>query len=88
MNTCGITGESSQTSTVAPSQESIGDAAAELAKKMNMETWQLVAILVGKSSTVMVPKTMIANHARIVQYFTLLCYFALPNLLISIYTQR
>lgn len=32
----------------APTQESIGELTAELAQKMNIETWQLVGILVGK----------------------------------------
>lgn len=44
----GTTMPSITTSTVAPSQETIGEKTAELAHKMNMETWQLVAILVGK----------------------------------------
>lgn len=35
-------------STIPPSQESVAEKTAELARKMNMETWQLVAILVGK----------------------------------------
>ncbi|CAB3223443.1 unnamed protein product [Arctia plantaginis] len=41
------------TSTVAPSQETIGEKTAELAHKMNMETWQLVAILVGVAVVVL-----------------------------------
>lgn len=35
------------TTTVAPTQESMADKTADLARKMNLETWQLVAILVG-----------------------------------------
>ncbi|XP_028161224.1 synaptotagmin 1 isoform X3 [Ostrinia nubilalis] len=36
-----------------PTQESIGELATELAQKMNMETWQLVAILVGVAIVVL-----------------------------------
>lgn len=36
------------TTTMVTIQESIGEKTADLARKMNMETWQLVAILVGK----------------------------------------
>lgn len=39
--------QSSQSSTATPSQETIVEVTADLAHKMNMETWQLVAILVG-----------------------------------------
>ncbi|XP_026493659.1 synaptotagmin 1 isoform X3 [Vanessa tameamea] len=38
---------SEATATVTTTQESIGEKTAEIARKMNMETWQLVAILVG-----------------------------------------
>ncbi|XP_046962237.1 synaptotagmin 1 isoform X4 [Vanessa cardui] len=38
---------SEATATVITTQESIGEKTAEIARKMNMETWQLVAILVG-----------------------------------------
>lgn len=43
----------SSTSTMAPTEESIGETTAKLAHKMNMETWQLVAILVGVAVVVL-----------------------------------
>ncbi|RVE42056.1 hypothetical protein evm_013298 [Chilo suppressalis] len=39
--------------TPAPTTESLGEVTADLARKMNMETWQLVAILIGVAAVVL-----------------------------------
>lgn len=38
-------------STVPPTQEGVGEKTKEIARMMNIEPWQLVAILVGKCLT-------------------------------------
>lgn len=60
-------------------QETLSEKTAEIARKMNMETWQLVAILVGELKTLLC-RSFNINILFLITEFALLLVFILKNI--------